>query len=170
MAGEITIPFLLYPHPVSDPYGGIRRIPTTTGLMRPRGWELPTATPVNYQGQLAVPIPVFIASTPNAYLHVDWATGSTDTTSTIVIKVYLSSQPPDTGTIDPASWDLSFNITQPSAGQWKLNRDTYSLSGLTIASGRQIWARFRRDKPGTSGDTLNATAYLLQAYLVADAS
>lgn len=167
MAGEILIPIGIWSHRVNNANGVWTHVTQTTNNFMPGGWLLPTDKAVDLNGQITIPVPNYVHATPNGKVRVRWTTASTDTTSSTRIFVKAKDIVVDTDSLD-GSWDDELYIDDVSNGQYKLNEGQVSLSSTVVGSGRDIILLFRRDKPGTGADTLNASIYLLGAWIIAD--
>jgi hypothetical protein len=167
VAGEIVIPIHLDPHRSTNANGSRTVLDMTNDLHQPGAWRLPTTVAVDYSGGLAWPIPSWINATPAGKIYLQWTTASSNTSNNIKLLVYAFSTA-EGDALDPAAWTDSLSVLDTSAGTWKQNESFVSLSGVSQTAGKSLWIVVRRNKPGESGDQLDAACFLLKTWYVAD--
>lgn len=168
MAGEIIIPISICPHPSQDANGYPIRVSGANNVNMPRAWAMPDTVAVNYQGQLAFPIPSWVNAVPAAKVYLRWLTRSADVANATKFFVYVKDIQPETEDTDFASWDDSLTVLDTSTGAGEVNECFVSISTAAVVSGRELYFRIRRNKPGDAADQLSAVTYMLKAWLIAD--
>lgn len=167
MAGEIKIALNIWSHRVDNPNGVWSHLNLGTGYHCPKAWLLPATPAVDLNAGLSEPIPTYIHATPNAKIRLRWATDSADVASAVRFFVFAKHLVPNTTALNGA-WGDSIYVDDVSNGQYVMNEVDLALVNAIPADGRDLRFVLRRNKPGTAEDTLAATVYLLEAFLIAD--
>jgi len=168
MAGEIEIPVNLWAHRISNPNARWKPVALGAGW-NPQAWGLPTAVAVDINGEGASRVPSHVHATPAGKLRIRWLTESADMSSVVRFHVFAKYLVPNTSAADKA-WDDTLTVDDVSNGAKVVNEVEVALVNTVLAAGRLVAVVIRRNKPGTSEDTLAAQVELLKVEIVANAA
>lgn len=169
MAGEIVIPLKLWLERDRNPNASWDHFHGANDKHALAGWRFDDNVHAEINWCLSRPLPADINATPNGKIRVHWGTTSTDTTSLLQWLCDMLDILYNTTVADPAAWDDQLSVQDASNGAVVENECEMSIVTATLTAGRGARGVIRRNALiGNTNDTLAATAWLTEAFLVAD--
>ncbi len=169
MAGEIVIPLKLWLERDRNPNGTWDHFHGANDKHSLSGWLFPNDLTTEINWCLSRPIPSNINVTPAGKIYFHWGTTSADTTSLVQWLCNLIDVQYNTTVADPSAWDDSLAVQDASNGVAVENECSVAIVTATLTSGRGVRGVIQRDATAGHGDdTLEASVWLTEAFLVAD--